>query len=144
MAILQKIPLQPDTTDQIVSVELDGAPYTLRVLWNERFGYFALSVLEADETPILRNIKMVKNYPLTSRYKDVRLPLGSFYFVQEKGSVARPGYGDLATNFNLYYFEVAVAPTPDLVRGVITDDVLGTIWDSGSSTWDSGSTTWDM
>ena len=117
MATFLKIPLLAETTDQLVYVELDGNPYVLRVLWNERFGYFSLSVLEADLTPILTNIKMVKNYPLTSRFKDLRLPFGSFFFVQEKGNATRPGYSDLATNFNLYHIE------PDAV--VTTQQVLG-------------------
>lgn len=117
MTLTQKIPLQPETTDQLVSVELDGNPYILRVLWNERFGYFALTVLTADETVILENVKMVKNYPLIGRFKDVRLPFGDFYFVQEKGNAARPGYSDLAVNFSLYYYEPDPVVTAQLVRG---------------------------
>lgn len=117
MATYLKIPLLAETTDQLVYVELDGNPYVLRVLWNERFGYFSLSVLEADLTPILTNIKMVKNYPLTRRFKDLRLPFGSFFFVQEKGNTTRPGYSDLATNFNLYYIEADTVATAQQVLG---------------------------
>lgn len=117
MSLIQKIPLQSDTADQLVSVELDGNPYILRVLWNERFGYFSLSVSAADETPILTNVKMVKNFPLIGRFKDVRLPFGDFYFVQEKGNAARPGYSDLAVNFSLYYYEPDPVVTAQLVRG---------------------------
>jgi hypothetical protein len=105
MSLLQKIPLLADTTDQLLSIELGGNPYVLRVLWNERFEYFSLSIYEADNNPILTNIKMVKNYNLTDHFKDTRLPYGDLYFVQEKGSAARPTYTDLATNCNLYYFE---------------------------------------
>lgn len=105
MSVLQKIPTLPDTTDQFISVELGGNPYVLRILWNERFEYFSLSVLEADNTPILTNVKMVKNYNLTQQFRDTRLPYGDFYFVQEKGSTARPSYTDLSTNCNLYYYE---------------------------------------
>ena len=117
MSLTQKIPLQPETTDQLVSVELDGNPYILRVLWNERFGYFSLSVLTADETVILENIKMVKNYPLIGRFKDVRLPFGVLHFVQEKGNATRPGYSDLAVSFSLYYYEPDPVVTAQLVRG---------------------------
>lgn len=117
MASFLKIPLLAETTDQLVYVELDGNPYVLRVLWNERFGYFSLSVLEADLNPILTNIKMVKNYPLTRRFKDLRLPFGSFFFVQEKGNAIRPGYSDLATNFNLYYIEADTVATAQQVLG---------------------------
>lgn len=109
MATFLKIPLLAETSDQLVYVELDGNPYILRVLWNERFGYFSLSVSEADQTPILVNVKMVKNFPLTRRFQDLRLPFGALFFVQETGNADRPAYSDLATSFNLYYIE------PDIV-----------------------------
>lgn len=143
MALIQKIPLLSETTDQLVSVELDGNPYILRVLWNERFGYFSLSVNAADDTPILTNVKMVKNYPLIGRFKNILLPAGDIYFVQEKGSADRPEYVDLAVNFNLYYYEADEVPTAQLVRQPAPEDMVGTIWDSGLSTWDSDSTVWD-
>jgi len=144
MSLIQKIPLQLETTDQLVSVELDGNPYILRVLWNERFGYFSLSVLTADEQPILTNIKMVKNYPLIGRFKDTRLPFGDLYFVQEKGSAARPGYSDLAVNCGLYYYEADAVVTAQPVREQVAEALVGTIFDSGLTSWDTGSTLWDQ
>ncbi len=105
MALTQRIPLQPNTTDQLVRVELGGNPYILRILWNERGGYFSLTVMTADEAPIVVNVKMVKDYPLVKRFKNTLLPAGELYFVQEKGKSARPTYADLETNFGLYYHE---------------------------------------
>ena len=143
MSLLLKIPLQPETSDQLVSVELDGNPYTLRVLWNERAGYFSLSVLTVDLQPILTNIKMVKNYDLTWRFKDTRLPFGNFYFVQENGKADRPGYSDLGVNFGLYYYEPDVVITAQPVREQV-QVAVGTIWDSGLTTWDTCDTLWDQ
>lgn len=117
MSLIQKIPLQPNTTDQLVRVELDGNPYILRVLWNERFGYFSLSVLAADETPIVTNVKMVKNFPLIGRFKNTLLPAGDFYFIQEKGNADRAAYTDLGVNFGLYYYEPDPVVTAQPVRG---------------------------
>jgi hypothetical protein len=144
MSLIQKIPLQPETTDQLVSVELDGNPYILRVLWNERFGYFTLSIMEANESPLLTNVKMVKNYPLIGRFKNELLPFGDLYFIQEKGSSARPGYSDLGVTFGLYYYEADAVVTAQPVRQQIGEAVIGTVWDSGLSTWDTGSTLWDQ
>lgn len=144
MATFLKIPLLAETSDQVVYVELDGNPYVIRVLWNERFGYFSLSISEADQTPILVNIKMVKNFPLTRRFQDLRLPFGSLFFVQEKGNAARPGYSDLATNCNLYYIEPDTVITAQQVHEQVSTPLLGTIWDSGFTTWDTGETLWDQ
>lgn len=144
MSLIQKIPLATETTDQTISVELGGNPYRLRVLWNERYGYFSLSVNTSDDQPILTNIKMVKNYDLTSRFKDVRLPYGALFFVQEKGSKARPIYEDLGVNFNLYYYEPDAESQPVQVLEQVSDAVIGSIWDSGLSSFDGGSSVWDQ
>ena len=143
MSILRQIPLLPETTDQIVTVELDNRPFTFRILWNERFGYFSMSIFEANGTPIVQNLKMVKNYELLRRFKSTLLPFDELYFIQENGRVDRPGYSDLAVNFGLYYFEPDIAVTPALVIEAPVVQ-LGTIWDSGLSTWDGGSSTWDQ
>lgn len=144
MALIQKIPLNADTADQTVSIELGGNPYILRVMWNERFGYFSLSVNTIDNLPILTNIKMVKNYPLTAKFKNTLLPFGSFYFIEDRGFKPRALYEDLAVNYNLYYYEPDIEPTAEIVRDTVAEVVIGTTWDSGFSTWDSGDTTWDM
>lgn len=144
MALIQKIPLQPETTDQLVSVELDGNPYILRVLWNERFGYFSLSVSAADETPILTNVKMVKNFPLIGRFRDTMLPAGDLYFVQEKGFAERAAYSDLAVTFGLYYYKPDPVVTAQPVRQTVSEPLIGTVWDSLFTSWDGGSTLWDQ
>lgn len=123
MPLYQKIPLLPQTTDQVVNVEIDDTSYILRVLWNERFGYFALTISTADDVPIVSNVKMVKNYPLVGKFKDPLLPFGDFFFVQESGTIDRPGYDDMGVSFFLYYYEPdvepAVAPTLSEPIGVI-------------------------
>ena len=142
--ILEEIPLLPDTTDQLLSVVLSGNPYTLRVLWNENYGYFSLSVLERDGSVILENIKMVKNYPLVSRFRDVRLPVGELFFIDNRGRNVRPVYESIGTgDYSLVYFVPTVLLTPE--RVVITPVVptVGSIWDSGLSVWDGGATLWD-
>lgn len=103
---IYSIELTADTTDQLFDVELSGNPYTLRVLWNERGGYFSLSVLEYRGDMILENVKMVKDYPLLGRFKDTRLPDGDLYFVDQKGKNARPIYESVGTgDYVLYYYE---------------------------------------
>ncbi len=144
MATLEKIPLQTETSDQLVTIELGGNPYILRVLWNERFGYFCFSILESDSTPIIVNIKMVKNYPLLATHKDIRLPIGDFYFIQEKGKAERPGYSDIGVSFGLYYYEPDIQVTAQPERQEVAAPILGTTWDSSLTIWDSGDTLWDQ
>lgn len=144
MPVYQKIPLLPETTDQTLSVEIGGGVFNLRVLWNERGGYFSLSIATANDTPILTNVKMVKNYPLFGLHKGPLLPFGDMFFVQESGNADRPGYDDLGAAFALYYYEpdiaVPVAPALDEPVGA----VIGSLWDASYSAWDSSGSAWDM
>jgi len=144
MSIVQRIPLQPETTDQVIKLELGGSPYEIRVLWNERFEYFSFSIFSSDGAPILLNIKMVKNYPITKRFKNTLLPIGDFYFIQENGNSISPGYSDLNTNFFLYYYEKDSVPIAEITRFSTNIEGLGTVWDSNLSTWDFGDTLWDQ
>lgn len=143
MELLQKIQLLSNSSDQTFNIELGGNPYIIRILWNERFGYFAISINTANDDPILTNIKMVKNYNLTSRFKDLRLPYGGLYFVQEKGNSVRCGYDEIGINYNLYYYE----PDPDVAVAQVFEQVaapvIGSVWDSALSSWDSDSSVWD-
>lgn len=97
--IIAEIPLLPDTTDQLVDIELSGNPYTLRVLWNDKYGYFSLTVSEKNGDVIVENIKMVKNYPLLRKFKNDKLPaVGDLYFFDNKNKNERPIYESIGTN----------------------------------------------
>ena len=146
MAGIYKIQLTPDTPDQVFSVALGANPYRVRVTWNERFGYWSLSIMEADETPIVMGLKMVENSLLLARVEDDRLPLGDLILARESGEPGRPSFNDLGVSVGLYYVEPdAVAPSravKTITAATITP--LGSLWDSGLSEWDSGESDWDM
>lgn len=148
--ILEEIQLSSDTTDQTIDVVLSGEPYTLRILWNELFGYFSLSVLERAGDVIVENIKMVPNYPLIGRFKDIRLPVGDLYFYNEQAiaSGIRPSYFSIGTDatetkFGLLYYVPDVVEEVSTVSVSTAAPVSGSVWDSGLSTWDSGASVWD-
>lgn len=105
MAIFFEIPLLEKTADQTLDVTIAEVPYTLRVLWNERFQYFSLSISEKGGDAILTNVKMVQNFPLVRHYR--RLPFaGDLYFLHHAGKVTRPTYDDLGpTGYGLFYYD---------------------------------------
>ena len=146
MTTLYKLAVSTETPDQVFSTTLSGNPYRIRLTWNVRFGYWSLSLFEADETPIFQGIKLVENYPLMMRYQDTRLPTGQLMAIRESGTNTRPGFDELGVNVNLYYYEpdaIASAPAINVIAAETTA-TIGTLWDSGLTEWDAGATTWDM
>lgn len=138
--ILDAIKLTPQTADQLVEVVLGGNPYTLRVLWNDRAGYFSLSLFERDGGLILENIKMVKGYPLLARFQDVRLPIGDLIFIDPKNRETRPDFGSL-DDYILAYYEPDEVP----VIAPIVEGTAESIWDGGATLWsdDGERSVWD-
>lgn len=93
-----------NSPDQVFDVTLDEVPYTFRVLYNDRFDYFSLTISEKDGEALLSNIKMVNNSPLVGAYK--RLPFaGDLFFLHKGGKTTRPTLDDIGVNYNLYYFD---------------------------------------
>lgn len=143
MTAYYKIPLVSGVSDQVLTCTLSNVPLKIRVLWNERFQYFALSISDIDDTDILNNVAMVKNYPLTSRFAKSELAQGDFFFIQEKGATCCPAFDDLAVNFNLYWIDYESAGIASLPVYIYPDAALGSVWDGGLSVWDGGLSNWD-
>lgn len=139
MTFLLEIPLTPNSADQRLDVTIADIPLTLRILWNERFGYWSLSVAYIDGEAILTNIKMVNNTPLTWRYR--KLPFaGDFFFVHKSGKTYRPTYDDVGGEYGLFYYDPETAldlPVPAAPRGSTQS-----IWDGGNTIWDGGASNW--
>lgn len=140
MTIAFEIPLVAQSSDQTLDIVIADIPYNLRVLWNERFQYFALSIQEKGGDPILTNVKMVPYYPLVGRYQ--RLPFaGDIYFIHRGGKTYRPGYDDIGGNaYGLFYFDPETPATYPLPLSV---PPLISYWDLGFSIWDGGASVWD-
>lgn len=133
--ILQEIPLQSASAEQTLDITIADTPFTMRVLWNERFGYWSLSIAYRDGEQILTNIKMVNNWPLTGKFQRLALK-GDFYFVHKAGKTYRPTYDDVGGEYGFYYYDPEddeVLPVPIAPRGSTQS-----VWDGGNTIWIDG------
>lgn len=106
--ILYEIPLVT-AADQTLDITIQGVPYTLRVLWNERFQFFALTIRQRGGADILTNVKMVPYSPLVSRYRVLPVS-GDLYFIHRTGKTYRPLYDAIGgEEYGLFYYD---AETP--------------------------------
>jgi len=139
MAILEEIPLLADEADHTADITIADTPYTLRMLWNDQFSYWALSLYDRNDDPVILNVKIVPNYPLIGRYRRTEFA-GDLYFMHSAGKTYDPGFDDVGgvTGYGLYYYdpETTVSnPVPLTAVGY-----LASIWDAdivgGPSSWD--------
>lgn len=97
------IPLSKSEPYQSLSVALSGRPYKLSLLWNELAQYWSITIQMLDGTVLLRNIKMVQNYPLLKNFVDDRLPNGELVFLNT--DTYRPDFESVGGNGALYFIE---------------------------------------
>lgn len=104
------LPLRPDLPHYLFQVELEGRTYTLELRWNERAAGWFLSVLTADEVPILQGRRVVVGFPLLARFRDFRLPPGELEAIDTTGAGRDPGLTELGARVQLMYTDSTSLP----------------------------------
>lgn len=89
--------------DQTLNAVLDTTPVTMRAKWNERFGFWSLSIYDRERETILAGVKLVQNFPLTSQYSLDEFT-GELFFLRMSGTKDRPDFDSLGGDHVLAYF----------------------------------------
>jgi hypothetical protein len=106
----QTIPLRSDLQHYDMQVTLDGVIYTLELRWNRREGFWYMSLLLEDGTPLVLSLKLVLDHPLGCRCRDARRPPGALIAVDTSTQHLDPGLSDLGSRVLLVYFEKVELP----------------------------------
>lgn len=102
-------------------VNLDGTDFLLDFAWNGRAGAWALTLLTAEEAPLVCGLTVVSNRPLFHRFKYLQgMPEGDLVAVDPSGTIAVPGYNQLGDTADgdgsggvwLIYFEKRLGEVP--------------------------------
>lgn len=97
------IPFDPSRFPDKFSVELDGETYVFLAVWNHRTQSYAVSIFDADRTPIRTGVKVRTGRPLFSSVVDERMPPGDFLAVALDGQ-GDPRRGELGERVKIHYF----------------------------------------
>jgi hypothetical protein len=88
-------------------VTLDGAEFVITLSWSQREAKWYLGLLDQDENPILRGVKVVADYPLlTLAHWDARCPTGELVAYDTSGQGLDPHFADMGdgtARVQLYY-----------------------------------------
>lgn len=110
----QRIPVEPSIgsynfTCAIAYNNTEGTQYAFDMVWNPRDAAWYMSVLEADETPIVVGCKVVLGAFIGRWSQHPLLQYGVFYAYDVSGSEVDAGFNDLGTRVLVVY-----APQEDL------------------------------
>lgn len=84
---------------------LSGQDFVLTFQWNSREGAWYLDVADQDEVPIVTSRKITVEFPIVTRCKDPRRPLGILMAIDRSGKQQDPGFDDLGQRVQLIYIE---------------------------------------
>lgn len=98
----QKIGVIPGMPDQRIDTTIDGKPITLRLKWNERFGYWFMYIYTRSLEPILGGIKLVPGVWLTG-FTQPENYTGDFTLARKTGTSPKPTIDNIGTDFELFY-----------------------------------------
>jgi hypothetical protein len=97
------LPLRPDLAHYRFRCALDGRTYTFEVRFNERDGAHRISVGTESGAPIVQGVRVVLEWPLLRRYRDVRLFPGDLIAIDTASEGREPGFGELGDRVLLLY-----------------------------------------
>ena len=102
---VQEIPVTSDPQAYEFTITLDGTPYLLRFYFNRRRGTWHFSIKTQDGVDIVNGIPIFVNWPVLDRFKDTRLPPGTFLAVDSTSQGLDPGQEDFGTRVKFLYIE---------------------------------------
>ena len=87
-----------DANDIVSTVTLDGTQYQIRMLWNDRGGYWTLSLRSDSGASLLEGVKAVPDYPLLHPYRGTGIPPGELMVVTLDTTLQIVGRTDFASS----------------------------------------------
>jgi hypothetical protein len=98
-----------DAVDPIyrVGITLNDVPYVFDVRWNGRDNAWYMDILDVNEDPIRRGIKIVLGTYLGCRSTDPRFPRGLLFAEDLSGEGRDAGVDDLGSRVVIFHYTIA-------------------------------------
>ncbi len=101
--MLINIPIDGGHPNHEFSIELAGEVFLLQFQFNFRDQRWSMTVKMEDSTILVAGVVMLTNWPLLDRFKDVRLPKGTFWVIDETGLNSEPSENSFGTTHFLAF-----------------------------------------
>jgi hypothetical protein len=103
---VQELPVTSDPQAYTFQITLDGTPYNVRFHYNRRRETWHMSIATQDNIDLVNGVPIFVNWPILDRFKDTRLPPGTFMAIDTTGETIDPGQDDFGTRVKMTYIEV--------------------------------------
>ena len=103
---MEQISLPNAVPDFTFRVLLEGVPFTFRMRWNMRSGWY-LGCVAADGVTLFHPRRAVVDWNILQGLTDNRRPLGMLLLVDESGTHTEAGRDDINKTHFLFYLTAA-------------------------------------
>ena len=118
---MYRIPVFEQNTAYSYTIQLEGRSYRFTFTWNERTRFWYLDIDDDQDAPVLSGIRVVIEWPLTSRYRSAALPEGLLIAFELDASLDDPAFEDLGTRVSLAYLDSSeLEESPDAESDIFT------------------------
>ena len=102
---VQELPVTSDPQAYQFQITLDGTPYLFKFYFNKRRGTWHMSILTESEEELVMGVPVFVGWPILDRFKDTRLPPGTFMAIDTTSDFVDPGQEDFGTRVKMLYIE---------------------------------------
>lgn len=106
----QTLPTRDDLAIYSFSIDLDGETFNFDFQFNRREGFWYFDLSDATGVPIRSGVKVVTEYSLLFRLRDLRRPAGELVTTDPTGQDREAELETLGTEVLLTYIEAADLP----------------------------------
>lgn len=100
-----RIPTSTESPSYTQRTTLDGREYILILDYNGRDGHWYMTLQDQDGAAIVSGLRVVVDYPLLRKVRDLRRPPGELYAIDLTGTHVDPGLTDLGDRVALFYYD---------------------------------------
>lgn len=105
MADIFNIPVDANSASFKQRIELDAKEFVIQIGWNTRQSRWYISLMDANENPLVMGITLVANYPLFNRFKGTQYPQGVMMLFDGTGNWSECNRDGLGSSHYLTYQE---------------------------------------
>lgn len=87
-----------DANDILTTATLDGTQYKIRMLYNDKGGFWTMSLRTTDNSSLLESVKCVPDYPLLVPYHQPGIPPGELMIVTMDSTIQTVSRSDFANS----------------------------------------------
>lgn len=112
---LYRVPVFVDVPFYTYTAQLEGKSYRFSFSFNSRAQTYYFDLADEDDVRIFCGVRLVNDYPIAGRFRDLRKPPGLFALISLESDNSDAALADLGRRVRFLYFDSDDLPEAEAV-----------------------------